>query len=64
MFSWGQNTASTISHNALNARPSPPSTTPPAAPRGRAVPPRRAFLLAVTPSQIAATANSRVRTAT
>ena len=64
VFSCGQNTASTSSHSALNARPRQPSTTPPTAQRGRAVPLRRAFLLAVTPSQIAAAANSRVRTAT
>jgi hypothetical protein len=52
------------SHNALKARPRLPSTTPPTAQRGRAVPLRPAFLLAVTPSQIATTPNTMASTAT
>src|ERR1700761_136966 len=53
-----------MSHKALKASPSVPSTTPLAAHRGRAVPVRRAVRFADTPSQIATSANTSVTTAT
>jgi hypothetical protein len=57
--SCGPSAPNAISITPLSPSPSTPNTTPPTAPRGRPVPPRRDRDMAVTPSHRATAPNKK-----